>query len=67
MIVEILISLVIWGLIFWLLWWGIGQIAIPEPWNKVITVIVVLATIIIIIGLLIGNIPPFYFLSGMIK
>ncbi len=63
-ILALLISLVIWGLIFFIIYWGIGQIALPEPFNKVITVIVVLAVIIVIIGLLMGTVPPFAFLSG---
>jgi uncharacterized membrane protein len=64
MIIALLFSLVIWALIFYIIWWGLGQIAIPEPFNKVVTVIVVLAVIIVIIGLLMGSIPPFAFLSS---
>ena len=61
---TLLFSLVIWALIFYVLWWGLGQVAIGEPWNKIITVILVLATIYVLIGLLMGNIQPFPFLSG---
>jgi len=67
LLLILLISLVIWGLIFYIIWWGLGQIALPEPFNKVITVILVLAVIIVIIGVLTGGIAPFPFLNGFVK
>ncbi len=67
MLIAILLSLVIWGLIFYVLWWGLGQMAIPEPFNKVITVILILAVIVIVIGLLMGTIPPFQFLISSLN
>lgn len=62
-LLTILLSLVIWGLIFFILWWGLGKIALPEPFNKVAVVILVIATIIVLIGILTGQIPPFYWLK----
>ena len=67
MIFALLLSLIIWGLIFYVCWWGIAQMAIPDPFNKVIRVILVLAVVIIVIGLLMGNIPPFAFLSSALN
>jgi hypothetical protein len=67
MLIAILLSLVIWGLIFFVIWWGLGQVALPEPFNKVATVIVVVAVVIVVIGLLMGNIPPFAFLSSALS
>ena len=64
MLFAILISLVIWGLIFWVIWWGLGEMAIPEPFNKVIRVVLVLGVVIVVIGLLMGSISPFSFLSS---
>ncbi len=66
-IIALLISFVIWGLIFWLLWWGLGKVGIPEPFNKVATILLVVASIIVVIGLLTGTITPFYFLSSTLK
>jgi hypothetical protein len=66
-ILSLLISLVIWGLIFWLLYWALGSIAVPEPFNKVANVILVVATVVVIIGLLTGSIPPFHFLSSALR
>jgi hypothetical protein len=65
LLIAILISLVIWGLIFYVLWWGLGVIALPEPFSKVATVILVVATIVVLIGLFTGTIAPFGFLSGI--
>ncbi len=64
-LIAILLSLIIWGLIFWLLWWGLGKVGIPEPFNKFATVILVVASIVVVIGLLTGSIAPFYFLSSL--
>lgn len=61
-ILTLLFALVIWGIIFWVLWWGLRTIAPPEPWGKVATVILVLATVYVLVGLLMGTIPVFPFL-----
>ncbi len=58
-LIGMLITLVIWGLIFWLLWWAIGAVGLPEPFNKVATVILVLAAVIVVIGILTGSVAPF--------
>ena len=63
----ILLSLVIWGLIFWLLWWGLEKIAVPEPFNKVAVVVLVIGSIVVVIGVLMGSIPPFSFLNSLLK
>lgn len=59
----ILLSLIVWGLIFWLAWWLLGTLGIPEPFNKAITVVLAIAAVIIIIGILTGTIDPFTFLT----
>lgn len=60
--IEGLISLLIWlvvmGLIFWLLWWFIGYIGLPEPFNKVARVLIGLVAFIILIYLLLGILGP---------
>jgi hypothetical protein len=63
MILAILLSLVIWGLIFWILWWALGAVGIPEPFHKVAVVILVVAAVVIVIGLLTGTVAPFAFLG----
>lgn len=57
--IELLLTLIIWGVIFYVAWWGLGQIALAEPFNKVATVILVIATIYVLFGILTGSIGPF--------
>lgn len=49
-----LVTLVIIGLIFWLLWWGLNTINPPEPFKKVATVVLVIAVCIVLINFLLG-------------
>lgn len=51
-LVSLLITLVIAGLVFWLLWWFIGYIGLPEPFNKVARVIIALVAVVFLINLL---------------
>lgn len=64
---ALLISLVIWGLIFYVLWWGLAKIALPEPFNKIATVVLVVATVLVLIGILTGSIAPFPILGTYIR
>jgi hypothetical protein len=49
-----LVYLVVAGLVFWLLWWFIGYIGLPEPFNKVARVIIALFAVVFLINLLLG-------------
>jgi len=53
-LINALVTLVIWGVILWVLWWGLHKIAPPEPWLKVGTVILVLITVVVLINILLG-------------
>ena len=50
--ISILITLVVVGLICWLLLWAVGYIGLPEPFAKVATVIIVLFAVIYLITIL---------------
>lgn len=63
-LLAVLISLVIWGLIFYLLWWALGAMGLPEPFSKVASIILILAAVIVIIGILTGSVAPFPFLGS---
>lgn len=52
--IELLIQLVVLGLIFWVIWWFIGYVGIPEPFNKVLRVVIGLVVLIVIINVLLG-------------
>lgn len=51
-LLTMVVYVVIVGLIFYCIWWFIGYVAPPEPFNKVIRVIVGLVALVVIIGLL---------------
>lgn len=57
-----LVSVVIWmaivGLIFYVLWWGLGQLALPEPMNKIARVILVVFMVVVLLYFLVGFLPP---------
>ena len=53
-LLSLLVTIVVAGLIFWLIWWFLDYVAIPEPFNKVIRVVIGLAVIIFLIDLLMG-------------
>lgn len=53
-LLSMLITLVVAGLIFWLLWWFIDYIGLPEPFNKVARVIVGLVAIVYLLNILMG-------------
>lgn len=63
-LLTLLVTLIIWGLIFYVIWWALGVIALPEPFNKIATVVVVLAVLYVLIGILTGVIAPFPFLTS---
>jgi len=51
-LVNLLVQVVVVGLICWLLWWFIGWVALPEPFNKVARVIIALVGVIFLINVL---------------
>lgn len=53
-LLSFVIYLVIVGLIFWCIWWFLGYVGVPEPFNKVIRVILGLVALIIVVNLLLG-------------
>lgn len=53
-LVSVLIYLVIWGLVLYVLWWGIGKVGLPEPFAKIATVVLVLITVVVLLNLLLG-------------
>ena len=53
-LLQMVIYLVVVGLIFWCIWWFLGYVGVPEPFNKVIRVILGLIALIIVVNLLLG-------------
>ncbi len=56
-LIGLLISLVVLGLIFYLVIWFLDWVAVPEPFNKVIKVVVGLVVLIYLLSILAGAAP----------
>lgn len=56
-----LISFIVWlmvvGGVCWLLWWLIGYVGLPEPFNKVARVVVAVVAVLLLINLLLTLTP----------
>ncbi len=52
--IDLLITLVVAGLIFYLLFWFISFVGLPAPFDKVAKVIIALAALIFLLNLLTG-------------
>ena len=53
-LIGLLVELVILGLVFYLVWWFIGYVGVPEPFNKVIRVVLGLIVLIVLLNLILG-------------
>ena len=53
-LLSLLVQLVIAGLIFWLIWWFVDYVGIPEPFNKAIRVILGLVALVYLLNILLG-------------
>lgn len=49
-VIQAIILLVCLGLVFWLLYWLVDYVAMPEPFNKVARVILAIAAVIVLIN-----------------
>ena len=56
-LISILIWLVILGIILYVAWWALRKIGLPEPFNKIATVILVLITVLVLLWLFAGVVP----------
>jgi hypothetical protein len=53
-LVHILILILIVGGICWLLWWLVGYIGLPEPFNKIARVIIAVVAVLFLINILLS-------------
>ncbi len=44
-----LIKLILAGCVFWVLWWGLNRMGLPEPFNKIAVVVLVLLTVVVLL------------------
>jgi uncharacterized membrane protein len=53
-IITSVLGMIVLGVIAWLLFWLIDYCALPEPINKVVRVILVIAIVVVLINFLLG-------------
>ena len=53
-IVHTIVYLIIFGLIFGLLWWLCDYLALPEPFNKFIRIVIAIGAVLLIINVLLS-------------
>ena len=51
---TLIVQLVVAGLIFAVLWWGLQQIGMPEPVGMVLRVLLILMIVLFLVNLLMG-------------
>jgi uncharacterized membrane protein YwzB len=55
-LIGLLVTIILVGIIFYVLFWGLQKIALPEPFNKVAMAILVLIVVVVLLGLLFGGV-----------
>lgn len=53
-LISLLIQFLVIALVCWLLWWLVGFIGLPEPFNKIARAIVAVIAVVFIINLLLS-------------
>jgi uncharacterized membrane-anchored protein len=53
-LINLVINIVVAGLIFWLLWWLIHYLGTPQPFLKVLEVIIAVCAVLWLINILLG-------------
>ncbi len=56
-LMELLIVIVVWGVVLYICWWAIGKIGLPEPFNKIAVVVLVLLSVVVAFNIL-GRVVP---------
>ncbi len=57
--IDLIWTAFVYGLVFAVLWWGVGQLAgmIAEPFGKFARAFLVVGIVVVCIGILIGRVP----------
>jgi len=56
-LLALLITVIVVGAVFYLIWWLIGYLGLPQPFDKVARVIVALIAVIYLLAMLTGSAP----------
>lgn len=52
--VTVIVYLIIAGVVFWLLWWLVDYVGLPEPFRKVANVFLAVLAVLVVIGVLLS-------------
>ena len=55
-LIGLLITVVILALVFYVIYWVVGQIPLPDPFGVVVRVVLGLIAVIVLLGVLFGGI-----------
>lgn len=53
-LLGLFLQLVVLGLIFYVLFWGLSKVNLPEPFNKILFVILVIIVVVVLVNILFG-------------
>lgn len=66
-LLNLVIVVVVAGLIFWLIWWFIDWVGLPEPFNKVVKVVIGLVALVFLIKILLSLVGGHGFALSMLS
>ena len=55
-LINLLVVVIVLGLVFYVLWWLLGRIGLPEPFGKVAEVLLALVAVVLLLGVLFGHV-----------
>jgi hypothetical protein len=55
-LIGLLVTVIVLGLVFYLLYWLVGQVPLPAPFKTVATVLLGLVAVLVLLSLLFGGI-----------
>ena len=62
-IIDLFITVLLLGAVFWLLWWALAKIPLAEPFKTIATWLLIFGSVVILILLLTGRVAaPHYHL-----
>lgn len=53
-LLPLLIEVIIVAVVCWLIWWLIGYIGLPQPFDRVLRIIVAIVAVVYLVNLLLG-------------
>lgn len=53
-LIGVIVWIIVIGCIFGLLWWLIGYVALPEPFNKIARIVIAVLAVLLLINVLLG-------------